>query len=133
MDIGLLTYTPRDRTAWYVKYPETGKTSGSCAGMYRLSNPAATACDEWPWQTTEQGGETPSTGHLPHLKIINGLQNSASGNRYKTFLDGCKVQLAKAAATLANGAGRFLVIPMPSWMPRTFKSENLCNGIVTTP
>ncbi|MFP5363049.1 MAG: hypothetical protein ACLGI5_10000 [Thermoleophilia bacterium] len=100
--------------------------------MYRISNPAATACDEWPWQTTEQGGETPSTGVLPHLKIINARQNSASGNRYNRFLDKCEVKIAKAAPTPTNGAGRFLVIPLPSWMPQSFESRNVCNGVTTT-
>ncbi|MFP5363054.1 MAG: hypothetical protein ACLGI5_10025 [Thermoleophilia bacterium] len=127
----LLTYTPRTRTKWYVKYPETGKTSGSCEGRYLQPNPAATACDEWPWQKTEEGGETPSTGRLPHLKIINALQNSASGNRWDGFLNKCEVKIAKAAPTPTNGAGRFLVIPLPSWMPQSFESKNVCNGVTT--
>ena len=128
----LLTYTPRDKTTWYVKYPETGKTSGSCKGQYRQPNPAATACDEWPWQKTEEGGETPSTGRLPHLKVINARQNSLSGSRYNDFLVACAVKVAKAAPTPTNGGARFLVIPMPSQTPQSFMSVDVCNGVTAT-
>jgi hypothetical protein len=129
----LLTYTDRVRRDWYIRYSETGKPTGKCKGKYLQPNPAATACDEWPWQRTEQGGETPSTGHLPHLKIINARENSLSGGRWDGFLVACAVKVAKAAPTPTNGAGRFLVIPMPSWTPRSFMSQNLCNGVVATP
>jgi hypothetical protein len=61
---------------WYANYPETGKSSGSCKGRYLQPNPAATACDEWPWRATEQG-EPPANGaQMPHLKIINALRTA---------------------------------------------------------
>ena len=131
----LLTYNQPDPSTkgWYVNYPETGKSSGSCKGRYLQPNPAATACDEWPWRATEQGGPPANGAHMPHLKIINALQNSSSGSRYFDFITECRVNAAKAAPTPTNGGGRFLVVPMPSQMPRSFMSLDVCNGSTATP
>jgi hypothetical protein len=126
----LLNYMQQTRTPkpWYDGLNETdGDTV--CKGKYAQPNPAATACDEWPWLQTEEGGG----GHplaQPHLKVINALQNSTSGRRYQTFFGVCHLPELRAAIP---GGGRFLVIPLPKWMPRSSPSLDLCNGAPPAP
>jgi hypothetical protein len=120
----LLTYKDVPRTPWYYGYPETDGGAASCRGTGKTS--ASTACDEWPWQKTEQGG--PSGIPVPHLKIINFGQNSASGSRYGGFLAACKLAERKAVPTPLNGGGNFLVIPEPKGAPSSTPSLSLCNG-----
>jgi hypothetical protein len=119
-----LTYKSVIRTEWYYAHGETDGGAASCKGSGR-----STACDEWPWQKTEQGG--PSGVPLPHLKIINWRQNSASGNRYGGFVTTCKLAERKALPTPLNGGGHFLVIPVSKGAPSATPSLSLCNG--TTP
>lgn len=119
-----LTYKSGTRTSWYYNYPETDGGAASCRGTGTTS--ASTACDEWPWQSTEQGG--PSGLPIPHLKIINFGQNSASGSRYGRFATDCALVARKALPTLLNGGGNFLVIPVSKGAPSSTPSMSLCNG-----
>ncbi len=119
-----LTYNNVSRTSWYYSYPETDGGAASCRGTGTTS--MSTACDEWPWQKTEQGG--PSAFPTPHLKIINFGQNSASGNRYGRFVTDCQLAARKALPTPLNGGGNFLVIPFPTGAPSLAPSLSLCHG-----
>lgn len=94
---------PKNRKGWYttVKY--------SCVAAKFSGN----HCDEYPWRATSQGGGdyrdgavngvARSDADLPHLRIINGSHNSASGNELTAFWDACDV----------NDEDWFLSIPMP--------------------
>ncbi len=84
------------------------RSQGRVDGWYRAklygcraSDPDA--CDEWPWQATSQGGPG-----LSHLRIINGKQNSASGNELKNFYEYCK--LSKDEYFLVAPVPRFLLL-----------------------
>src|SRR5690606_31657073 len=59
---------PRD---WYTR------TGYNCQGT---GGPTGTACDEWPWFGTEQGGPG------AHLRILSFQQNSASGADWQAFM-----------------------------------------------
>jgi len=119
-----LTYQQRARTTWYWEYPETEEGGAlKCKGA-GWTSPTSTACDEWPWLKTEQGGANAIP--LPHLKIINGLQNSVSGNRYGRFVTACDLPARKASSLPVHGLGNFLVIPVPEGSD--FPSLNLCHG-----
>ncbi|MDQ4039743.1 MAG: hypothetical protein M3313_15685, partial [Actinomycetota bacterium] len=122
----LLTYANRERpSGWPNNYSETDPGGApKCLGKYLV-----TACDEWPWIKTEEGG--PKPGPIPpsaHLRIINHGQNSGSGSKYRYFLDACKIRERKALPTPLNGGGRFLVIPVPKGAPTSTPSLNLCHG-----
>lgn len=106
---------------WHYGYPETDGGAASCRGSGRT-----TACDEWPWQATEQGGQ--SGVPLPHLKIIDWRQNSVSGARYGGFVSTCKLAERKTLPTPLNGGGNFLVIPVSKGAPSTTPSLSLCHG-----
>jgi len=68
------------RDYWY-KQPTT----------YNCAASVPNACDEWPWAATIQGG-APSVGEVqPHLRIIDGTQNSVGGREYQYFADTCGV------------------------------------------
>lgn len=116
-----LTYKYVAGTAWYYSHPETDGGATSCRGTERI-----TACDEWPWQKTEQGG--PSGVPLPHLKVIDWRQNSLSGNGYGQFLTDCS--LAARKLSLLHGGGNFLVVPHSKGAPSTTLSLSLCHGTI---
>jgi hypothetical protein len=94
--------------------------AASCRGTGMI-----TACDEFPWQTTEQGGE--SSRPLPHLKIIDWTQNSASGGLYGAFVNTCKLRARKLSSDARYGRGNFLVVPLPASLDPA-PSIPLCNG-----
>lgn len=59
-----------------------------------------TACDEWPWYVTEQGGPG------GHLRVINGSHNSNGGSDLSSFY-------ASSVCNISQGDS-FIVVPLPS-------------------
>ena len=53
-----------------------------------------TACDEWPWAATEQGGENPILDDRPHLRIIDASHNSSSGVELGNFYASNSVRIS---------------------------------------
>jgi hypothetical protein len=118
-----LTYKYAEQTnpPWYWAHAETEPGgAASCKGTGMVK-----ACDEFPWLKTEQGG--PDVPKRPHLKIIDWLQNSASGGLYGTFVTPCKLPARKADPDPRFGQGDFLVVPLPAELDPE-PSANLCNG-----
>jgi hypothetical protein len=116
-----LTYLDRARTSWYWSHPETEPGGAAeCRGTETIS-----ACDEFPWQKTEQGGERANP--LPHLKIIDFAQNSGSGGLFGRFVTTCRVAARKAHPDPRYGKGNFLVVPLPAAMDPA-PSVSICNG-----
>jgi hypothetical protein len=106
--------------------PETDAGgAAACRGTLRL-----TACDEWPWIATEEGGPKPEGALEPSapLRIINARQNSGSDSKYRWFIAKCQMKTRKAVPIPQNGAGKFLVVPYPKTAPALTPSQYLCNG-----
>ena len=55
-----------------------------------------TACDEWPWAATHQGGPG------AHLRILNFNHNSASGSDLNAFYTVCGVATDQSFAVLPH-------------------------------
>lgn len=112
-----------DNTGWYSKYQQTDPNLGSqnCLGTFPI-----TACDEFPFWRTEQGGDIDPR---PHLEIIDFGQNSGSGSKYGHFKDKCKLQ-ERRTAPAQYGLGNFLVLPVA--VPGV-PTLGLCNGPNPTP
>lgn len=73
-------------------------------------------CDEYPFYATEQGGalSTPR----PHLKAVDGTQNTLQGSSYGSFVSGCHRN---------TGESEFLGIPVPASAP-LIPTLHICNG-----
>ena len=87
------------------------KAPYSCAGSQ--SPTPATACDEWPWYASEQGGPG------AHLRILDASHNSASGSDYQSFTSG-------TGCGLVDGSS-FAVVPFPAPLITTgMRSFRIC-------
>ncbi len=106
-------------TGWYATRPQTDTSLGSqnCVGSGQ-----STACDEYPFWQTEQGGPTASP--LPHLEIIDWRDNSLSGGSFGGFITKCALAARRVAAP-QFGLGNFLVLPVGVPFVPTM---GICNG-----
>jgi hypothetical protein len=102
-----------DNDRWYQNYPPTRSADpdAKCKGTFIPGAQGNTACDEYPFWITEQGGDHPQPNR-PDLEIIDFNQNSAQGNWLKIFKNACELE-ARLAAPPAFGEGNFLVVPTP--------------------
>jgi hypothetical protein len=95
--------------------------------LQRVASGTGLDCDEFPFKSTEQGGEfgVLRTGKRPSLKSIDHSANRALG---KALYDGdaqCAMRMGTPQPTgNAIGGGPFLVVPIPIGM----KTRMLCNG-----
>jgi hypothetical protein len=110
--------------------PETDDPGTPCAGRGQQPDPAATACDEFPFFKTEEGamkdsqGAPHSVGLIPHLKLVSAHDNSGSGGAYGSGLvRRCAMEARRSSAV--HGDGQFLVVAVSSELVPTF---GFCNG-----
>lgn len=112
---------PIPQRQWFVltRAMKPGQTS-----TWRSNNPynctgdgfadPPTACDEWPWFRTVQGGPG------AHLRVINSAENSNGGADYGSFIgasNGCNIQDGQS----------FAMAPYPAaWIRSGIRSTNLC-------
>jgi hypothetical protein len=77
--------------------------------------PGVTACDEYPFWSTMQGG--PESIPRPHLKLIDFIDNRDQGLRYGNFIQRCHM----------NTGDPFLGIPLPPALGIPTQTK-ICNG-----
>jgi hypothetical protein len=113
---------PKSASGWTRKYPQTdtslpGWTDAGCVGTGQV-----TACDEYPFLATEQGGQ--EAVPLPHLELLDWVQNSGHGSSFGAYLvTKCQMELRRSSPM--HGAGWFLVVPAP--FPSVL-TRGYCNG-----
>jgi len=90
-----------------------------------------TACDEYPFFSTEQGGPLMNlrpTAALPGLKVISWGHNSSQGASLRVFYDKCNMTTrTPVAGQNSQGGDQFIALPLPASIP-VLSISNLCNG-----
>ncbi len=91
-----------NRPRWYTKV--------AYRQICRFPIPAGKNCDEYPYISSEQGGEKPPAGTpTPSLKELNGSQNVLEGRLLGQFYKACGIN----AAPRGDAKRTYLVVPLP--------------------